>query len=377
MATAPTMQEVTFQTGPYGEIFPLPLLAGMTAEEALEQLVKDSAEMGHPFDPPSRGQYVEEMAFRGECHVHQQRLPKAMSGEMADVPEATALRRAVMDLGHKMSLRPFGMEILEYASFAPVLQYLGDDRWQVGLEEHGRVKTFETDDPAKAVKAAQRVFKTWADEDDDGWMDMAEKAMEEYPRSLFHSYWARQIRKNRVWDRGGGFVLHLQDNHYRFRLELPDGGVRLFKTTGTRGVHITDAVARRAGVEPRFPYSPMVKVWLREEEGIAVPEHKSPFTEPLTRWDIGDVKVKMLPEKQQFVLEDAEGNHYVIRIEGKKRPEFVMRQVKDGKPDDSRVLAHTAIEAPFKQWLSDVGRTTIPTWFVYEAKLGGRVQEEG
>jgi len=369
MAAAP--REITFQTGPYGEIFPLPLLAGMTAEEALEQLVKDSAEMGHPFDPPSRGQYVDEMVFRGQCHVHQQRLPKAMAGEMDDVPEATALQQAVMDLGHKMSLRPFGMEILEYASFAPVLQYLGDDQWQVGLEEHGRVRTFEVDDPAKAVKVAQRIFKKWADEDDDGWMDMAKEAMERYPRSLFHHFWAHLIRhsEDREWNRGGGYVLHLQDNHYRFRLALPGGGIRLFKTTGPRGVHIADAVARRAGMEPRFPPSSLIMEWL-VSEGLAMPAMEDEH-----RWDIGNVKVRMLPEKKMFILEDAADNHYIIRIEGKP-PELVMHPVERGQPDTSRTLAHTAIEPPFKQWMEDFGRTVLTMWFVYDAKLGGRAQGE-
>ena len=373
MATAARTNDqagITFQTGPYGELFPLPLLAGMTPEEALDKLVEDSAKMGHPFEPPSRGQYVEEMKFRGQCHVHQQRLPKAMAGQMDDVPEAAALRHAVMDLRHKMSLRPFGMEILAYASFAPVLQYLGDNRWQVGLKEHGRVQTFETPDPAKAIKVGQRLFKEWADEDDDGWMDMANEAMEKYPRSLFHHCWAHQIRhETRSWDRGGGYVLHLQDNHYRFRLDLPSGSVRLYKTTGPRGVHIADAVARQAGVEPQFPPSSLVMEWLLNE-GLAMPDMEDEH-----RWDIGDVKVKMLPERREFLLEDAEGSRYVIRIEGKP-PEFVMRPIVDGKPDTSRVLAHTVIEAPFKHWLRDFGRTVLPMWFVYEARLGGKAQEE-
>jgi len=370
MDTAANMTNITFKTGPYDEIYPLPLLAGMTPEEALKQLVEDSTAMGHPFVPPTRGQYVEEMHFRGQCHVHQQRLPKAMAGEMDDVPEAAALRQAVMELGHRMSLRPLGMEILKYSSFAPVLQYLGDDRWQVGLKGEGRVQSFEATDPAEAIKAAQQVFKRWADQDDEKWMEAAEKATDRFPRSLFHHYWAAQIREDKVWERGGDITLHLQDNHDRFRLELPGDTVRLYKTTRVRGVHIADAVARHTGVEPRYPPSSLVMEWLIEE-GMAFPEMHDEH-----RWDIGDVKVKMIPDRQEFVLEDAAGARYVIRIEGQKAAELVLRPIVDGKPDTSTMLAHTVIEKPLRDWMRDFGRTVLTMWFIYDAKLGGTSEEE-
>jgi hypothetical protein len=368
MATAANTTEITFQTGPYGELFPLPLLAGMTQEEALEQLVEDSAAAGYPFDPPTRGQYVDEMGFRGQVHVHQQRLPRALAGEM-DVPEAQALRIAVLEQGHPMSLRPFGMEILDYGSFAPVLQYLGEGRWQIGLEDEGRVHTFEETDVAQAIETAQRIFKQWADEDDEGWMEAADSAMDRFPRSLFHHYWAAQIRRDRVWNRGDGVVLHLQDNHGRFRLDLPGGAVRLYKTTTVRGVHIADAVARANDIEPDYPSSPVVMEWLIEE-GLAFPEMHDEH-----RWDVGDVKVRLLPERQEFVLEDDGGARYAIRVEGQKPAELVLRRIVDGEPDTS-MLAHTVIERPLKGWMQDAGRMVLTMWFIYDARLGGMAEKE-
>jgi hypothetical protein len=342
----------------------------MTAEEALDRLVEDSAEAGYPFDPPTRGQWVDEMHFRGQIHVHQQRLPQALAGEL-DLPEAQALRIAVMEQGHPMSLRPFGMEVLDYGSFAPVLKYLGEGHWQIGLEDEGRTYTFEETDVVQAIKAAQQIFKKWADNDDESWLEAVEQAMRDYPRSLFHHYWTAQIRRDRVWNRGDGVVLHLQDNHSpgRFRLDLPGDAVRLYKTTRVRGVHIADAVARANDIEPDFPPSPVVMEWLLEE-GLAFPEMHDEH-----RWDVGDVKVRLLPERQEFVLEDAAGARYAIRVEGQKPAELVLRQIVDGEPDTS-MLAHTVIERPLKQWMQDAGRMVLTMWFIHDAKLGGMAEKE-
>jgi hypothetical protein len=378
MATAANTTEITFQTGPYGEIFPLPLLAGMTDEEALDRLVEDSAEAGYPFDPPTRGQYVDEMHFRGQIHVHQQRLPQALAGEM-DLPEAEALRIAVMEQGHPMSLRPFGMEVLNYRSFAPVLKYLGKGHWQIGLEDEGRTYTFEETDVVQAIKAAQQIFKKWADNDDGNWMEAAEQAMQDYPRSLFHHYWTAQIRRDRVWNRGGGVVLHLQDNHSpgRFRLDLPGDAVRLYKTSRVRGVHIADAVARANDIKPDFPPSSVVMEWLLDE-GMAFPEMDDPY-----HWTVGDVRVKVDQDNGRIVLITGEGDnrcgYLIARDKGRHgHPQLALYEGKSGgRPDTSKTLAKTAWEDPFKQWMQqDTGRMALSMWFIHKAQLGGKQSKD-
>jgi hypothetical protein len=377
MATADTAStEITFQTDEYGAIFPLPLLAGMTPEEALDKLVDDSAAMGHPFDPPTeRSQYYEEMLFRGALHVHQQRLPDAMAGEM-DVPEAMALRRAVLEQHHPMSLRPLGMEVLNYQSFAPVLKYLGDGQWQVGLKDYGRVEVFEEPDVAQAVRRAQQTFKQWADQDDEGWMEAAEEAMKEHPRSLFHHYWAHHVHEHEVWNRGDGYRLVLQGSHNRFRLELPGDALRVFKTTRVRATHLTDAIARHAGVEPDYPAHSMVMEWL-VTEGMAFPDMDDP-----SHWKIGNVKVKVDRDNGHIVLITGEGDdrqgYLIVREKDRRGHPRLALYAGDqrGRPDKTKTLAKTAWEPPFAQWMQDLGRTVLSMWFIYDAKLGGMAEEE-
>lgn len=350
--------DVTFRTGPYGEVYPLPLTGGVEPAEALETLTGDSAALGSPVDVPSRGKSLEGMLNLGVLYVHQQRLRDAMAGAL-DLPEARALRKAVMDDRRPMSLRPLMMEHVTYG-FAPILAYLGGGRWRVG--RGGESTAFEEPDPARAVAKAQRIFKAWADSDDERWQQGADRALERFPRSLFHDYWAHLSRHTPVWDRGAGFSLRLLGRHNTFELETP-GGRRVFTTSPVRAAHLCDALARWSGSAPRYPSSTEVMEWLNGE-GVPIPA-----MEGRSVWRLGCVEAQELSEKHVIVLKAA-GGYFVIRKEGRRRAELVLRPLKGGRPDRSRTLAHTAVEPPLGDWMRDLGRTVLTMWFVWKAGLG-------
>jgi len=353
---------IEFQTGPYGEVYPIPLTTGIDPDDALKALTDASAAMGSPVDVPTRGKSLGGMYNLGMLYVHQLRLREALAGELS-LPEAEALRRTVMVDRQPMSLRPLMMERLEYG-FAPILTYLGDDRWRVGAGD--RSVTFEESDPARAVARAQQLFTTWADADDERWQAAVEKVMARYPRSLFHDYWAHYTRHHdEGWERGAGFHLQLLGRHNTFQLTTPKGS-RVFTTSCLRAAHITDAIARHAGVQPDYPPSPVVMEWLTVE-GLPLPHMTDEVGD---RWQVGAIRVRRLRDKHVILLEDAGGDRYVIRHEGRRPKELVLRPLVDGEADESKMLAHTVVEPPLKEWMKDMGRTVLTMWFIWKIKLG-------
>lgn len=349
--------DVTFRTGPYGEIYPLPLTAGVEPEEALERLTADSAASGSPVDVPTRGRSLEGMISLALLYVHQLRLRDALAGAL-DLAEACALRKAVMDDRTPMSLRPLMMEHVAYG-FAPILTYLGESRWRVG--ERGEAIAFEEPDPSRAVARAQRVFKALADADGERWQMRAEEAAARFPRSLFHDYWAYVARHDGVWDRGGGFSLRLLGRHNTFELDAP-AGQRVFTTAPVRAAHLCDALARRSGSEPHYPPATEVMEWLSE---LGVP---IPAMEAGSQWRVGRVEVQQLSDRHAIVLK-ADDTYYVIRQEGRRNPELVLRPLLHGEREQSRTLAHTAAEPPLKGWMRDLGRTVLSMWFIWKGGL--------
>src|SRR5690554_3010708 len=109
-----------FNTGPYGEIFPPPLVSGLSPDEALGRLLQGAEKAGKPISSvPSRGESRRGMYNLAMLYVHQTNLARAIAGIIPD-PEAEALRRAVIEEGQALSLRPLGMEKLWFTTFAPV-----------------------------------------------------------------------------------------------------------------------------------------------------------------------------------------------------------------------------------------------------------------
>ena len=152
---------MNFSRGPHGEIFPPPLVAGASPEEALREMVGG--------DIYERMEPAERKAFYGEAllYIHQQNLRRALAGEMADDPDADALCWAVVQQGEPMSLRPLGMEEMEFKTFAPVLRRVGDDRWQVGIPDDGHHVILIGDAPS-VLRQAQQLYVAWAEAETGG-----------------------------------------------------------------------------------------------------------------------------------------------------------------------------------------------------------------
>jgi hypothetical protein len=359
------VHQVVFKTGPYGEIFPHPLVAGVDPDDALDRLAADSKAMGSPIDMPSRGKSLDGMYALARLYVHQLRLRDAMAGEL-DLPEAQALRRAVMDQRLPMSLRPLGMEDLEYKGFAPILTYLGENRWQVGSEDAGATEVIEGD-PAEAVERAQQIFTAWSEQDDERWMEAVDDLLDQHPRSLFHHYWAHYIDEHNVWRRSDKITLRLVGRHNYFEMKTP-GGKRVFSTTRVRAVHLCDALARHNDIDPPYPNASRILEWL-ESEGVPAPQQSDKH-----QWSIGDIEIHVDPENGWIVFVTVEDGHrhgYILQRERKSRHyRLALYRGKRGRPDKSRTLAKSAWEPPFDDWMNDENdRMVLTMWFAYRAKL--------
>ena len=131
------------------------------------------------------------------------------------------------------------------------VQRVGEDRWRVGVQGHGRTAEI-TATPGEAARQAQELYARWAQADDEAWERRAAQCLKRVPRSLMHQYWAWQLQQERLWDRGGGYLLSDLHGHRSQRLDHPQGS-RLLKTDRVRATHITDALARKDKVEPPWP----------------------------------------------------------------------------------------------------------------------------
>ncbi len=130
MSVSRDLVPIEFERGPFGEIVPPSLVAGMPMGEALDNL--------------------------GLVYVHQRRLRQAIAGEL-DEAEARDLYRAVVVEGERLSLRPLGQEERAFSTFAPVLQRIEGERWRVGVAGQGRTREI-TAPLGRVVELAQGVF---------------------------------------------------------------------------------------------------------------------------------------------------------------------------------------------------------------------------
>ena len=360
--------DILFETGPYGEVFPFPLTGGLEPDDALEQLSQDSAAMGSPIKMPTRGKSLDGMYSLAMLYVHQLRLRQALAGELEELPEAVALRQIVMEQHQLMSLRPLTMEYQDYG-FAPVLHFTEDGKWVVGQEDVGRLEvTFEEEDPCQAMARAQALFKTWAESDDERWLDATKKVTNEHARSLFHEYWAYRLRQNEEWDRGDGFGLRLLGRHSHYMLETPRGP-RVISMSAVKAAHLCDALARHASVAPVFPASTEVMEWLTEL-GVPFPSYT---TDDASHWTIGNVQVEMQREQGRIVMMGGDQQAYVLlpRRQKRQRELVLVSAGQKGKKSSKkeRPIARTAWEEPFQDWMRDAGRMVLTMWFAHTAKM--------
>lgn len=171
-------QQITFQRGPFGEIFPLPLLASMTGEECLERLKSDAIKDGNPLQRvPTRGDSLEGMQRIAMNHVQKRFEIAALDGQFDEIPaeaqlEAQGLRLLVVEDGEAMSVRPFMQEEHNYATFRPVFKRV-EGGWQLGDPAHGRSQIITASTPGQALAEAFILAADWMAEEDEKLLEVA------------------------------------------------------------------------------------------------------------------------------------------------------------------------------------------------------------
>ena len=342
-----------FPLGPYGEILPPPLIAHTTPEDALARLVADAGGQVHV---PKRGRSLEGMYNVALVYAHQLRLREVLAGRYTLDVEA-ALYRAVMEEGQPLSLRPPTLEDLALDTFAPVLAYLGEHQWRVGLPGHGRTAVFTEPDPAQAVAQAQDLYAQWCEEDERAFLEAGRRAMRRHPRHLFHEYWLWVLETQGEWVRGGGYRLVWHGRHNEMDLWTPQG-LRPLDMDRLQAVHLTDALAWERGVPPAWPQPQDVETWLNAMH--------APHPDAVT-WSPGGLPATLWHGRKGWAL--------VERADGRRRSAdsrwlvvYLIQEGGYGKP-----VARSALVDPLRRGLarSDRARALVARWALWRA-LGGR-----
>lgn len=176
--------------GPWGEIFPPPLLGGMAVEDVVQELQDDTADTEQPLDRvPTRGASRAGLENLAAINVQGKLVRQALDGEL-DSPEAKGLRFLVVEKREPLSLRPLFSEGVVHFSFAPVLTLRGDNRWQIGLPDYGKhCEVIEAATPSAAYDQALALYVQWEDDAEERLIESARS----YPRTLTADYYARLL----------------------------------------------------------------------------------------------------------------------------------------------------------------------------------------
>lgn len=234
-----------FQYGPFDEIYPPPLVGGMDPETALQALLAAAEAGGQPISTvPTRGASRDGLINLAMLYHHQCQLKVAFCGDSQEA-DGIALYAALQD-GARLSLRPLGQEALHFSTFAPVLQWVGSDRWRVGLPDYGRHMIISGDN-ATVLEQAWALYTEWSDAERERFEAAAAKILES-PASIYHLYWHLCIAQ--VAGQSGSVnlapdVIVARLNHTLYRLLTPNGARLFTASTHERAVRIGEALALR------------------------------------------------------------------------------------------------------------------------------------
>lgn len=142
--------------GPYGEILPLPLVAGLNPDDVLREMM--GSEIFELTPPEERRMFYGEAAI----YAHQKQLERTFAGETGGDKDKEFLYQAILE-EKPLSLRPLGYERQYYSTFAPVWRRVGDGKWQVGIKLAGKVEVFEAETVKAAYLKARDIYVVWAE----------------------------------------------------------------------------------------------------------------------------------------------------------------------------------------------------------------------
>ncbi len=151
---------IEFTRGPYGEFLLPPLVIGVTAEEIWSWF---AGRMGQKEAESLRIQHgADSSLVLAMAAYHNHRLAQVVGGDARTLDERQ-VQKAVF-AREPISLRPLTLEGSDPPGFAPVLQYLGSNRWRVGQSGVGKADEFEESNHEAAVRRAHRLYVEWQGE---------------------------------------------------------------------------------------------------------------------------------------------------------------------------------------------------------------------
>lgn len=157
--------QLQFSRGPYGEIFPPPLLSHVTPEEAWKRYYAFNLSVGVKLSGPQNEAEKPLWFNYAAVYCHQTRLREVIGGTAQDeTPEEAALRAQVVEQGELLSIRPIGMEHRAPKTYAPVIRRIEANTWQFGLPEHGRSVAIEAQ-AGEIIERAQQLYVQWQKEE--------------------------------------------------------------------------------------------------------------------------------------------------------------------------------------------------------------------
>jgi hypothetical protein len=356
------MKANEFERGPDGEILPIPLVAGVDPDEALDRLVEAARERGDVIDVPTKGHALEGMYRLALLFAHQQRLKQVFAGKLLDDPDGQALYEAVVENRQPMSLRPLGLEHLRFMSFSPVLQRVGDDTWRVGSPE-GKHEVITTGEPGEALVRAWAIYTAWSDADDDEWRRRLEQALESRPPSFFHLVWGLQMRADELLSTSiaAGLTLTALGKHTHYQVMGEDQGGRIF-TAGSpeRAARIAHAVAATMGLEIYWPTPQEAK-----EALLTIPDLPAFEPDGDNRWTIGaNLKAAWLNRDNTWaVVQHREGTQWALLRRG---PGLEFLEIQENRPKGKPLVA-TPVEGTLGEWAGIAeGREALLMWALHK-----------